>query len=146
MKNNFTLINRIPGAVPSLIPNYWERQDPGFDKRLIALTHVCRAWRVLFISYPSLWSRLDFTNISKTCAYIKRSRSSPLEVVLCKTKYKPYLEDAFLLATPHFRRLQSFAFIGTPDILRNLSKHLKLPTPPSQETHDRYHRRPCYCH
>ena len=50
-------------------------------------------------------------------------------MVLCKTKHKPYLEDAFLLVTPQFRRLQSFTFIGTPDILRNLSKHFKHPTP-----------------
>ena len=41
MKNNLAPINRIPAAIPSLIPNYWDRQDQDVDKCLIALTHVC---------------------------------------------------------------------------------------------------------
>ena len=129
MKNNFAPINRIPAAILSLIPRHWERQDPNFDKSLIALTHVCRAWRALFTTCPSLWNRLDLADVSKTSAYIKRSRSSPLEVVFCNTKYKPHLEDAFLLAAPDFRRLQSFTFIGTPELLRDISRHLTPPTP-----------------
>ena len=128
-KNNFAPINRIPGAILSLIPRYWERLDPDFDKSLVALTHVCRAWRALFTAYPSLWNRLDLMDVSKTSAYIKRSRSLPLEVVICESKYKPYLEGAFLSAVPDFRRLQSFTFIGIPDLLRDISKH-QTPTTP----------------
>ena len=96
-----------PAAILSLIPEYWDRQDQGVDKCLVALTHVCRAWRALYISHPSLWSRLDFTNVNKTLAYVERSRSSPLQVVLRNAKQKCYLENAFLLAEPHFGRFQS---------------------------------------
>ena len=123
-KNKFAAINHIPGTILSLIPRCWERQDPNFDKNLITLTHVCRSWRALFISYPSLWNRLDFTNVEKTLAYIKRSRLLPLEAVLCKFKWRPYLEDAFLLAAPHFRRFQFLTFVGTSDFLRSLTNHL----------------------
>ena len=113
----------------SLIPNYWERQDPSFEKDVVALTHVCRSWRALFISLPSLWNRLDFTNVDKTRTCIKRSKSSPLEVVLCKAERRSSIEDSFLLAIPLFRRLQSFTFTGTPDLLCNILKHPTPPTP-----------------
>jgi hypothetical protein len=124
MKNSFAPINRIPGAILSLIPNYCERRDA--DKDLITLTHVCRAWRGLFISHPSLWARLDLTNVDKTRAYIKRSRSSPLDLVLCEGEgeHKPYLEDAFRLAVPHLRRLKFLTISGTSDHFQNLSKYL----------------------
>ena len=65
VKNKLAPISRIPGAVLSLIPNYWERQYIDTDKDLVTLTHVCRGWREVFTSHPSLWTRLDFTNIEK---------------------------------------------------------------------------------
>lgn len=133
MKGNFAPINRIPGEVLSLIPTYWARQDPHLDKYLIALTHVCRAWRALFISYPSLWGRLDFRNVKKTRNFIERSKSSPLRVILCANGRGRYPKDAFLLAVPHLRRLQSVVFVGTSDLLRHFSKHLTSPAPVLKE-------------
>jgi hypothetical protein len=97
------------------------------DKDLITLTHVCHGWRELYVSHPSLWTRLDFTNVDKTRTYIKRSRSSPLGIVLYKCKGESYLEDAFLLAIPHFRRLKSLTISGTLDPFQNLSKHFPPP-------------------
>jgi hypothetical protein len=127
VKNNFAPINQIPGAILSLIPNYWEPRDMVADKDLITLTHVCHGWRELYVSHPSLWTRLDFTNVDKTRTYIKRSRSSPLGIVLYKCKGESYLEDAFLLAIPHFRRLKSLTISGTLDPFQNLSKHFPPP-------------------
>ena len=101
------------------------------DKDLIALTHVCRGWRELFTSRPSLWTRLDFTNVDKTHAYIERSRSLPLEATICKTKAESSLEEALLLAIPHIRRFKSLTIIGTSDSLqnKNLTKRLTSPAP-----------------
>ena len=129
MKNNFAPVNWIPGAVLSLIPHYWERQYMDTDKDIIALTHVCRAWRELFTSHPSLWTRLDFTNVDKTHAYIERSRWLPLEVTICKTKAEFSLEEALLLAIPHIARFKSLTIIGASDSLQNLTKHLNSPAP-----------------
>ncbi|KAF9650820.1 hypothetical protein BDM02DRAFT_3092410, partial [Thelephora ganbajun] len=75
-KNTFAPINRIPPDVLSLIPDYWERQDMGED--LIALTHVCRDWREIFTSRPSLWTHLACADADKTRLYIERSRFLPL--------------------------------------------------------------------
>jgi len=131
MKNDFALINRIPGAVLRLIPTYLECQDTETGKDLIMLTHVCRGWRELFTSHPSLWTRLDFTNVDKTRAYIERSRSLPLDVVVCKSEYNDNycLEDALLLAVPHIKRFKSLTISGTSDPLQHLTKHLTLPAP-----------------
>ncbi|KAF9647937.1 hypothetical protein BDM02DRAFT_3116260, partial [Thelephora ganbajun] len=129
VKNNFAPINRIPRAILSLIPRYWGHHHTDTDEDLITLTHVCRGWRKLFVSHPSLWTRLDFTNVDKTRAYIERSRSLPLEIVICKSEDKPYIEDAFLLAVPHVKRFKSLTIGRTSDSLRNLTKHLTLPVP-----------------
>jgi hypothetical protein len=125
MKNRFAPINRIPGAILSLIPKYCDEDD--VDEGLAALTHVCRGWRGLFVSHPSLWTRLDFMNVDKTRAYIERSRSLPLEVDLYKSEQESYLEDAFLLAVPHVGRFKSLTIGGTSDSLQNLTKHFSFP-------------------
>jgi hypothetical protein len=127
MKNNFAPINRIPGAVLSLLPNHWEHQYMDANKDFVTLTHVCRRWREIFTSHPSFWTRLDFTNVDKTRAYIERSRSLPLEATICDTKAETSLEEALLLAIPHVRRFKSLTIVGTSDPLRNLTKHLTLP-------------------
>jgi len=129
MKNNFAPVNRIPGAVLSLIPNYWERRETDTDEALITLTHVCRGWRELFISQPSLWTRLDFSNAGKTHAYVKRSRSLPLEAIIKKAEDETSLVDAFLPAVPHITRFKSLTITGTSDLLQSLTEHLTLATP-----------------
>ena len=78
------------------------------------------------------WARLDFTNVDKTQAYIKRSKSFPLEVTIFKNKEESSLEDAFLLAIPHIKRFKTLAIVGTSD-LPNLTRHLTLPTPSLKE-------------
>jgi len=133
MKNDLAPINSIPGAVLALIPNHWERQYMDTSKDLVALTHVCRGWRKLFTSHPSLWTRLDFTNVDKTRVYIERSRSLPLEATLCKTKAESSLEEALLLAVPHIRRFKSLTIIGITDPLQNLTRHLTSPAPSLRE-------------
>ena len=120
MKNEFVDINHLPRSILSLIPTHWKRQDPNSDKNLIALTHVCRSWRALFISYPSLWSRLEVTNTGKTIAYLDRSKSSPLKVVLCYTKSDPSLEAVLPLMALHFRRFKSLTLNGTCDLFWSL--------------------------
>jgi len=129
MKNNFAPVGRIPGAVLSLIPSYLGRQDADTDETLITLTHVCRGWRELFISQPSLWTRLDFTNVSKTNAYVKRSRSLPLEAIIKKTEDKSSLKDAFLPVAPHIARFKSLTICGTSDLLQSFTEHLTLAAP-----------------
>ena len=130
MKNNFAPISRIPSEIFSLIPGYWEGGD--VDENLITMTHVCRGWRDLLIARPSLWTRLDCTNTDKTRIYIERSKSSPLELSLCKHQIT-YPEDAFLLVVPHISRLKSLSVDGAGDLLQDLTPYFSCPIPLLEE-------------
>ena len=129
MKNNFAPVNRIPGAILSLIPKYLRCDCSNADNHLIKLTHVCRGWRALFISRPSLWTRLDFTDVKKTRVYLERSQHLPLEVVINKSDDEPFIEDALVLAVPHVNRFKSLAIGGTSDFLPSLANRLNSPAP-----------------
>ena len=126
MKNTFALVNKTPQDVLSLIPNYWEYNDR--DEGLIKSTHVCRSWREIFISCPSLWTRLDCMNVDKTKVYIERSKSSPLEICLRQVGNTSYQEEAFVLAVPHIGRLRSLSMSGNPtNVLPTLVEYFSCP-------------------
>ena len=110
IKNTFAPINRIPPEILSLIPDYYEEDEDvksNTDENSIVLTHVCRRWRAIFTSRPSLWTQLDFTNVDKTSTCIERSKSSLLNLHLRPSKV---VDKAFSLLTPHFHRLRSLFF------------------------------------
>jgi len=124
MRNTFALVNRTPPEILSLIPDYWE--DDHKDETLIKLTHVCRGWREIFISRPSLWTSLDCTDVDKTRVYAERSKYSPLQLRLGQS----YRAEAFLLAVPHIPRLKTLVVSGDPtEILPALVEHFSCAVP-----------------
>jgi len=128
MKNNLAPINRIPPDVFFLIPEYLDGDDDDDDdddQNLIAMTHVCRSWRELLITRPSLWTRLYCENTDRTRVYIERSKSAPLELFLYGGGDRTYLEEAFLSVVPHIGRLKSLCIEGDID-LGNLSSLCSL--------------------
>ena len=130
VKNSLVPINQIPPEVISLVPDY--NCGHRADKDLIALTHVCRSWRDTFTSRSSLWTRLCFKDINKTCTYIQRSQYSPLEFRLGDD----VIDGAFSSAVPHIRRLKSLTINGK-EALRVL-KHFRCHVPPLLEKLDIY--------
>ena len=127
MKNSFALVNGIPPEVLSLIPNHWE--DSHRDENLIRLTHVCRNWRTIFVSRPSLWTRLDVSNADKTRVYIERSKPLSLEICL-KVRDTLNQNEAFLLAVPHIPRLKALSVSGNPtQLLPILVEHFSGTAP-----------------
>jgi len=131
MKNHLAPINRIPPDVFSLVLGYWS--DTDMDEILITMTHVCHGWRELLIARTWLWARLDCTNVDKTRVYIERAKLSRMRISLFEDQDQPYLEQAFLLAVPHIRRLKSLTIVGASDIFQNLTKLLTIPTPSLEE-------------
>ncbi|KAF9789216.1 hypothetical protein BJ322DRAFT_985922, partial [Thelephora terrestris] len=75
-KNGSAPINRIPPEILSTIPDFLDSGHK--DGGTVVLTHVCRAWREIFILHPSLWTDLCWKSAEKTRAYLKRSRLSPI--------------------------------------------------------------------
>ena len=49
---------------------------------LVKATHVSYHWRTVLLSYPSLWTTLDFAHVGRTLTFLERSKSAPLLVFL----------------------------------------------------------------
>ena len=99
------------------------------DKDVIALTHVCHAWREAFISRSSLWADLDCSNPGKTLVYLERSKSSPINVSL-RRYGNLHIQDPFLQIVPHTtERLRYLSVEGTPGTLQDITPLLSCPTP-----------------
>ena len=62
----FSPIYQIPSEVFSLIPGYLNDEC---GTGLVTLTHVCCAWREIFISHSSLWAPLNCRDVHKTLTY-----------------------------------------------------------------------------
>ena len=75
-------VNRIPSEILALIPDSWDEYGDNKDRDLVALTHVCRAWREVFISRSTLWTDLDCVGEARTRVYLERSNSLPLNLSL----------------------------------------------------------------
>ena len=127
LRNRLAPVNRIPPEVLTLIPDllgvYFR------DRSLIALTHVCRAWREIFISCSSLWSNLACVDADKTRVYLERSRSSPINLQLNRDVGLSSL-DPFLQITPQaIGRLKSLIVEATPENRQAIIAHLSHPAP-----------------
>jgi len=132
VRNTFALVNRTPPEVLSLIPDHWE--DSERDEASITLTHVCRGWREIFISRPSLWTRLNCKSPEKTRVYIERSKISPLEICLASKHIQNHCEEALLLVVPHVGRVKTIsassrAHPASAALIQALVKQFSHPVP-----------------
>jgi len=120
-------INKIPPEILVLIPDFWNMYDR--DKNLIALTHVCRAWRGIFVSRSCLWTEFDCFDRDKTRVYLERSKSSPINLSLGLSEgISPY--NPFFQIIPHATgRLKSLSIEGASEDLEVATSHLSHPVP-----------------
>ena len=99
------------------------------NQDVIALTHVCQAWRKIFASCPSAWTDLDCENADKTRVYLERSKSLPVDLRLERVEELSPL-DPFFQVIPHtISRLRSLAIYGTPANLQDIVSQLSRPAP-----------------
>ena len=101
---------------------------------MIRSTHVCRRWREILVSRPSLWTHLDCKNIEKTKIYIERSKNSLLEIHLGGRGMTRSWEPALLLAVRHIGRLKTLSASSwqppvTPALLQVLVERFSRPIP-----------------
>ena len=125
-RNALAPINKIPPEVLTLIPNFWEMYERNRD--IVALMHVCRAWRQTFIS-RSLWTDFDCVDAAKTLVYLERSKSSPINLWL--DRERPLLpHDSTFQITPHaIARLNSVGVVGPVENIQDITAHLSHPAP-----------------
>ena len=98
---------------------------------MIALTHVCQAWREVFVSRASLWTDLHCKklNADKVRVYLERSKSSPISLQLDEAgDLSPH--HPFLHIVPHaIGRLKFLDVEGTPGNLQDITARLCRPAP-----------------
>jgi hypothetical protein len=126
-RNQLAPINQIPPEIFALLPDFLDTNK--WDQDVIALTHVCRAWRKVFISRSSLWIDLDCLDEDKTRVYLERSKSSPINLVLVRNGGLPP-RDPFFQIIPHaIGRLKTLYAKGTPEHLQDITAQLSQPAP-----------------
>src|SRR6266545_1037536 len=82
-----TPINRLPADVFLHIPRFFTQDKYKYSyfpliKPLITMTHVCRSWRTVLLSTPSLWSQIDFSMSTEfqQKSFLLRSGNQPLHI------------------------------------------------------------------
>ena len=127
MKNRLAPINQLPPEVLTLISDSWKTRDK--VQGAISLTHVCQAWRVVFISHSPLWANFDCVDADKTRVYLERSKSSPINLRIAgKGDLAPH--DPLLQVIPHATgRLKSLAVFATPERVNHITTLLSRPAP-----------------
>ena len=98
---------------------------------LITMTHVCRSWRNVLLSTPSLWTQIDFsmsTNSQQAEGFLRRSGNQLLDI-------HQYLEDddhiePFLSTTLHnMFRLQRLSITASLFHLKHLLENFSTSGP-----------------
>jgi len=94
-------INRLPMDVFVRIPHFFtgsKYEDSHFpmNKPLIMMTHVCRSWRDVLVSTPSLWTQINFFMSTKSQqeAFLRRSGKQLLDIyhhLDCEDNIEPFL-------------------------------------------------------
>jgi len=123
-------INRIPPEILSLIPHFWESYSR--DQDVITLTHVCRTWRDVFVSSPSLWTNLDCMDLDKTRVYIERSKSSIIDLSL-HSDHTSFSDPSLEFIPRVAGRLKSLTIQGGSEHLQDISTYLSCPAPLLEE-------------
>jgi len=120
-------VNKIPPEILSLIPDFLDTEDR--DKHTIALTHVCRTWREVFVSRSSLWTDFYRLDGEKTRVYLERSGSAPINLSLDLNKGVPPYDPLFQIIPHVTGRLESLLIKGMPEKIPAVTSHLSRPAP-----------------
>ena len=98
------------------------------DEDVVALTHVCRGWREVFVSRPTLWTNLKCVDEDKTHVYLERSKSFPISLSLHSVYMAP--PDSFFEFIPGISgRLKSLNVNLDSEDLQFISPYLSRPAP-----------------
>jgi hypothetical protein len=122
-------VNRIPPEILALIPDFWDKHYENRDRGVIALTHVCRAWREVYTSRSSLWTDLDCEDKGQAHIYLERSKPLPINLSLYTDDRLPSYHPFFKIIPRAIGRLGSLSIGVTSGDLQVITAHLSHPAP-----------------
>ena len=131
-RNRLAPINKVPPEILTLVPDFLDGND-GKDEGVIALTHVCRAWREAFTTRSSLWTDLYCVDPDKSEVYLERSKPVPINLSLYRRDGLSPHDPFFQIIPRAIRRLKSLSVEGTPRNLQDITVHLSHPAPLLEE-------------
>jgi hypothetical protein len=122
-------VNQIPPEILALIPDFWDKHYEDRDQDVIALTHVCRAWREVFTSRSSLWTDFNCEDKGQAHVYLERSTSLPVNLSLYTYARLPHYHPFFEIIPRAIGRLGSLSIGVMPGDLQAITAHLSHPAP-----------------
>ena len=131
-RNRLAPVNRIPPEILALIPDFWDNDVYDEDDKgrsIIALTHVCQAWREVYTSRSSLWTDLDCEDEDQAHIYLERSKSLPVNLSLYTDDRLPSYHPFFKIIPHAIGRLGSLTIDVKRKHLQDITAHLSHPAP-----------------
>ena len=114
-------INRLPKDIFILIPRFFTADFAKFPMNgpLITMTHVCRSWRNVLLSTPSLWTQLDFSTpkSKEAVRFLGRSGNQLLNIfqlLESEDNVEPFLSTT-LRNIYRLRRLEIDSYLPYPE-------------------------------
>lgn len=127
-------INALPPEVLAIIFEFIVRREIRCNRKLGWLkpvAHVCRHWRQIAFSCPSLWSTIDHSSVERTEMMLSRAKMVPLTVLASPWQAIQETElPAMDLILSHISRISSLRLFARCSILEKLVDKLKeVPAP-----------------
>lgn len=83
-----SVTHRLPPETLAVVASHLDNDS------LTIATHVCHFWRSTFLTFPHLWSHLDFCNEQRALAFLDRSKSVPVSVSLMMPKPSETIKES----------------------------------------------------
>ena len=132
-RNRLAPVNQIPPEILALIPDFWNKYRDSIRQDVIALTHVCRAWREVFVARSSLWTNLDCRHKDQARIYLERSNSLPVEFSLYAADVPFPYHPLFEIIPRAIGQLGSLSIEAKHGDLQDIIAHLSHPAPLLEE-------------
>ena len=89
--NSFHVTVRVPPEILNMVCSYLTTEEDVFS-----MSQVCRYWRGVLISFPSLWIQFPCDRVSRTIAGLERCKSMPIHLAFCRESSSVALEKVLL--------------------------------------------------
>jgi len=128
-------VNRLPKDIFIHIPCFFTSEKGSRDKfpmnkPLVTMTHVCRSWRDVLLSTPSLWTHIDFSTLRSKQAegFLARSENQLLDIYQ-HVDMADHIEPFLPVTLHNIYRLRWLKMVCYHEHLKDVLGQLTKPAP-----------------